>query len=490
MNRQLLLGICLVLTLGVQTAYGLETELPPNVLLVLVDDLNSDLGAFGHPVVQTPNIDRLADKGVVFTRAYAQFPQCNQSRASLLTGLYPGQTKVMNLKTHFREAVPDVITLPQHFRNNGYFTARVGKVFHQGVPNEIGTDGLDDPVSWDMVVNPSGVDREVEDVIISIVPPEEDERKFGGTLSWLRLSGTDKKHTDEIGAGEAIRLLEENHPGKTGKPFFLALGFYRPHTPFVAPASFFDMYPLEQIQTVVVPAGDRENKPVAALADRKYQAQMTDLQKKQAIQAYYASISFIDAQLGRVISALERLGLESDTLVVFVSDHGYQLGSHGLWQKKDLFENTARTPLVMVAPGQLEAGLKSPQLTELIDIYPTLVSLAGLENPDIHVEGLNLKAVLNGEQPGREVALSQSLSAAHLTRPDWKGLDIMGYSIRTEHFRYTEWGEGEYGSELYDYRQDPGEFLNLAGVTGNETITGQMKLLLDKKLRSIQQITQ
>ena len=292
---------------------------------------------------------------------------------------------------------------------------------------------------------------------------------------------------DEIGASEAIGLLEENHPGKTGKPFFLALGFYRPHTPFVAPAEFFDLYPLEHIEPVTVPPGDRENKPVAALADRKYQAQMTQLQKKQAIQSYHASISFIDTQLGRVTSALKQLGLDSDTLVVFVSDHGYQLGSHGLWQKKDLFENTARTPLIMVAPEQLEAGLKSPLVTELVDIFPTLVSLAGLKMPETRLEGQDLRAVLNGDQQGRGFALSQSSSAAHLTRPEWKDKDIMGYSIRTDQYRYTEWGGGDYGSELYDYYEDPAEFDNLAGKSGYEDINRKLKQLLDSKLRSIHQ---
>jgi len=474
------------LVICLQTACASPTELPPNVLMIIVDDLNTDLGSYGHPMVKTPHIDRLADRGVVFTHAYTQYPQCNQSRASMLTGLYPDQTRVLTLKEHFRDYVPEVITLPQHFKNNDYFTARVGKVFHQGVPNEIGSDGMDDPASWNKKINPSGIDREVEDQIESIVPPEKDRRAFGGTLSWLNLAG-EEKHTDELGADEAIRLLRENHPDNTGKPFFLALGFYRPHTPFVAPDAYFDLYPLNSIQPIVVPAGDRENKPVAALADRKYQADMTDLQKRKVIQAYYASISFIDAQLGRVTEALDTLELSNNTLIVFVSDHGYQLGQHGLWQKRDLFEGTARTPMIIVAPDQLQAGLKSAVLTEMIDIYPTLVALSGLDTPASQLEGRNLVAILNGQEPARELALSQSWSAAYLTRPEWRGKDIMGYSIRTPQFRYTEWGRGEYGSELYDYREDPAELNNLAGKLDYENITTQMKLLLDKKLKSIRQ---
>ena len=479
-------GTCCLLALCVQAACTPAAELPPNILMIIVDDMNTSLGSYGHPLVQTPNIDKLASQGVLFNRAYAQYPQCNQSRASFMTGLYPDQTKVLSLKEHFRDELPDVVTLPQHFRNNGYFTARVGKVFHQGVPNEIGKDGLDDPPSWNEVVNPHGIDIEVDEQIISIVPPEKDKRAFGGTLSWLKLASTDRQHSDGIGADEAIRLLEENNPQKTGKPFFLALGFYRPHTPYVAPEAYFDLYPLEAIQPVEVPPGDRENKPIAALADRKYQADMSDLQKRQAIQAYYASISFVDAQLGRVTAALDKLGLADNTLVVLVSDHGYQLGLHGLWQKKDLFENTARTPLIMVAPGQLQAGLESDALTELIDIFPTLVTLAGLENPGHELEGKNLQAILSGQQAPEKAALTQSWSAAHLVRPQRRNMKIMGYSIRTDQYRYTEWAGGKEGVELYDYDSDPDEFQNQAANEEYQNVTRQMKFLLEEKLQAIQ----
>jgi len=486
MTKRHIAGTCYLLALCLQAACTPVAELPPNVLMIIVDDMNTNLGSYGHPVVQTPNIDKLASQGVLFTHAYAQYPQCNQSRVSLLTGLYPDQTQVLSLKEHFRDELPDVVTLPQLFRNNGYFTARVGKVFHQGVPNEIGSDGMDDPVSWDEVVNPRGIDVEVDEQIISIVPPEKDKRSFGGTLSWLSLAGTDRQHTDEIGADEAIRLLEENNPQKTGKPFFLALGFYRPHTPFIAPEAYFDLYPLEQIQPVEVPPGDRENKPVAALADRKYQADMTDLQKRQAIQAYYASISFVDVQLGRVTAALDRLGLADNTVIVFVSDHGYQLGLHGLWQKRDLFENSTRTPLILVAPHQVLPGSKSSDLTELIDIYPTLLSLAGLDSPAGQLQGNNLLAIVNGQRPPREAALSQSWSAAYLTRPKMRDKPIMGYSIRTGQFRYTEWAGGKEGVELYNYDLDPVEFRNLAADKDYQNQLESIKSLLAEKLQAIQ----
>ena len=484
MTLKRLSGICCCLLFTVPVACSESPQLPVNILFIVADDMNTNLGVYGHSLVQTPNIDRLAEQGVVFTHAYAQYPQCNQSRASMLTGMYPDQTKVLTLKEHFREELPDVITLPQHFRNQGYFTARVGKIFHQGVPDEIGSDGLDDPVSWDVAINPRGIDREVHDQIISIAPPEQDKRKFGGTLSWLNLDSPEK-HTDQLGADEAIRLMKENHPDKTGKPIFLALGFYRPHTPFVAPSPMFERYPLGLIEPINVPPSDRENKPVAALSDRKFQADMTDLQKREAIQAYYASISFVDTQLGRVIEALNDTGLADNTLIVFVSDHGYQLGLHGLWQKKDLFENTTRTPLIMVAPRQLNAGTRSDALVELVDIYPTLVSLAGLDKPDSRLHGINLQSVLAGQQAPRRAAFSQSWSAAHLVRPERRDMEIMGYTIRTDRYRYTEWAGGKEGVELYDYLVDPNEVQNLALNTEYGVIVAQMQSTLQAKLLTI-----
>jgi arylsulfatase A-like enzyme len=474
----------LALAFGLQAALADDAGRPPNVLLVVVDDLNTDIGAYGHPAVQTPNIDRLAGRGVLFTHAYNQYPQCNQSRASFLLSQYPDQTGVLSLKEHVRDSQPAAVTLPQYFRDNGYCTVRVGKIFHQGVPTEIGQDGLDDSLSWDLAINPAGVDIRVDEQIVTIAPPERKRLSFGGMLSWLNLD-SEEPHTDEIGAAEAVRILSEYHPDKTGQPLFLALGFYRPHTPYVAPPRFFDRYPPGRVELAAVPPGDRENKPVAALADRPYQSEMTEAQQRQAIQAYHATISFMDEQLGKVLNALDSNGLAEDTLVVFLSDHGYQLGSHGLWQKKDLFENSLRTPLVMVAPGQLEAGERSHALVELVDIYPTLVALAGLAEPDSPLEGHNLLPVLSGKAPPREFAFSQSWSAAHLVRPERRGMQVMGYTIRTDRYRYTEWSRGKEGFELYDYQEDPLEYRNLAGDASYAAIRYELASRLNEKLISI-----
>ena len=480
--RRLAAGLSLAACLA---AGPLAAEAPPNVLFVVADDLNTDLAVYGAGAMHTPNIDRLAVQGVVFARAYAQYPQCNQSRASFMTGRYPDQTRVLSLEEHFREALPDAVTLPQHFRDHGYHAVRIGKIFHQGVPDEIGMDGLDDPRSWDLVINPKGVDTRVDERIVSIAPPAEDRRRFGGTLSWLRLDG-DEAHTDELGATEAIHILEKHHPRKTGKPLFLALGFYRPHTPYVAPGRWYDRYPPERVELAEVPPGDREGKPVAALADRRWQAEMSEEQKRAAIQGYHASVSFIDEQLGKVLDALEAQGLADDTVVVFTSDHGYQLGAHGLWQKRDLYENSVRTPLIIAAPGRLQAGLKTDLLAEMVDVYPTLVALAGLPAPASPLEGRDLRPILEGRAPGRDSALSQSWSAAHQTRPERRGLEIMGYTLRTDRYRYTEWAGGDEGVELYDYLEDPNEYRNLAGQPGYSSLLERLAEALRARIADAQ----
>ena len=433
-----------------------------NVLLIIADDLNNDLGTYGHPVVKTPHIDALAANGIRFDAAYSQFPVCTPSRSSLLTGLYPEQIGVVEVEPHFRDHVPGVTTLPELFRNNGYSSARVGKIFHQNVPSQIGMDGVDDPRSWDVVVNPIGIDKEVEPLVNSISPtaPPGD---IGGTLTWLSLDSRDEDHTDGIAATSAMKLMGDLHPDKTGKPFFLAVGFYRPHVPLIAPSKYFDMYPLDEIEINQVPADDRDDIPVPALADRPYQADMSEEQMRQVMQAYYASVSFVDAQVGRLIAELDRLGLTDDTIVVFLSDHGFHLGSHGLWQKTDLFEGSVRLPLVLSVPGQNNRGAATDSIVELVDLYPTLAELAGIESVPAYVEGKSLVRIL--DDPATEIrdsAFSMASSRAWWTRPEWKFREITGYSVRTARYRYTEWGDGAFGVELYDYELDPGETRNLA----------------------------
>lgn len=436
----------------------------PNVLLVMSDDLNCRLGCYGDPLVRSPNIDRLATRGVRFDHAYCQYPLCNPSRASMLTSLRPDRTGVRENQTHFRKVVPDAVTLPELFRRNGYFTARVGKIFHYGVPTQIGTSGLDDPPSWDHVVNPRGRDKDEEDRIFSLIPG-----RFGGTLSWMAAEGTDLEQTDGQGASAMIRLLEENRH----RPFFLAMGFYRPHTPYVAPKKYFDLYPLDKIPLPQVRADDWDDIPRPALNDLPEQRKMSDELRRQAIQAYFASITFMDAQLGRVLDALDRLGLADKTIVVFVSDQGYHLGEHRLWQKMSLFEGVARAPLIIAAPGKKGNGQASPALVELVDVYPTLAQLCGLEVPK-GIDGRSLVPQLDNPQtPARKAALTEVQRGRGKGQPP-----LLGRSIRTPRWRYTEWDEGRAGVELYDHQSDPQEFHNLARDPAHAPTVVELRELL------------
>ncbi|HET6407305.1 MAG TPA: sulfatase-like hydrolase/transferase, partial [Chthoniobacteraceae bacterium] len=288
-----------------------------NVLFLIADDLNCDLGCYGVSEMRTPNIDRLAQRGVRFDRAYCQFPLCSPSRASLLTGRRPNSTGVLSnpgakspVSPHFRETIPDTVTLPQLFKKGGWFAARVGKLFHYGVPNDIGTSSLDDFHSWDLCINPRGLDREIHKDIFSMTPGQ-----FGGTVSWLAAPGEDREHTDGIAATEAVKLLERFK--QRGENFFLAVGFYRPHTPYVAPKKWFDLYPLDKITLPALSDDDRARSPAPAYrSSKKDQDEMNDEQRKLAIQAYHASTSFMDAQVGVVVETLDRLGLAKETSVV------------------------------------------------------------------------------------------------------------------------------------------------------------------------------
>ena len=443
----------------------------PNVLFIAVDDLNNDLGCYGHPLVQSPNIDRLARRGMRFDRAYCQYPVCNPSRASLMTGLYPEQTGVLSNAGDFRRLHPGIITLSQHFMNNGYFAVRVGKIYHYGVPLQIGTDGKDDPSSWNTVANPIGIDRTELESVATL-----QKGKYGGTLSWRIVESRDEDHTDGKGALKAIRLIEEHHRNKTGKPFFLAMGFFRPHTPYVAPAHYAKLYPLDKIDPVMEKPGDRDDIPSAALADRAHQRELTLSQRREIIQAYYASISLMDASVGKLLDALDRLKLAANTIVVFFSDHGYHLGQHGLWQKSDLFEGSARVPLILSVPGMKNAGRDSESLVELIDLYPTLADLCGLPKP-AHLKGQSLVPVI--EEPQLKVRQAAfTVSNARGKIPGHKGRKPLGRTIRTNRYRYTEWDDGKYGLELYDYQTDPNEYTNLAKRDSDKKLLKQMQSLM------------
>ncbi|RPH40772.1 MAG: DUF4976 domain-containing protein [Planctomycetota bacterium] len=433
-----------------------------NVLSIAVDDMNNDLGCYGHPFVKSPNIDRLAKRGVRFDRAYCQFPLCSPSRASLMTGLRPDTTRVFDLAYHFRKGLPDVVTLSQLFKNNGYFAGRVGKIYHYGNPGDIGTNGLDDAPSWTQVVNPSGRDKKIEKEIINHTP----KRGLGSAMCFFAdKEGKDEDHTDGKVATETIKLLEEHRE----KPFFLACGFYRPHTPYVAPQKYFDLYPMETIQLPQEPDHRKSIPKPALVSSPQPYLGCTEEQARQCKQAYYAGISFLDAQLGRVLDTMDRLKLWENTVVVFWSDHGYHLGEHGLWMKQSLFEESARVPLLIVAPGAKGNGKVSPRTVELIDLYPTLADYAGLTPPK-DLAGASLRPLLDDPTKAWERPAFTQVQRA----------GFPGHSARTERWRYVEWDDGKSGVELYDHENDPREFVNLAEDPKHAKVLQEMKALVQK----------
>lgn len=434
-----------------------RAERRPNVLLIMADDLAPRLGNYGAPV-RTPNIDRLAAQGVSFDRAYSQFPWCAPSRASMLTGTRPDTTRVIDLVTPFRAALPDIQTLPQYFRSNGYFSGRVGKIFHQGVPAGIGEAGPDDTQSWDKVVDPRGRDRDAENGrLVDLTPGIP----YGSAIAYLADEGADGEQTDGKVATEAIAMLRANRD----KPFFIGVGFYRPHVPEVAPKRYFDLYPLASIRIEKQDPAMLARVLPASKAWTPDNFGMTPDQQREMIRAYYAATSFMDAQVGRVLDALEELGLAEDTIVVFTSDHGFMLGEHGQWMKNILWEPSARVPLIVRVPGRGKvAGKRSPRTVELLDIYPTLVELAGL--PDYaRNEGKSLTPLLArpDDRQWAKPALSQVRG---------------GRSVRTERWRYTEWEGGKQGRELYDHARDPGEFHNLADDPRHAATVAKLRAML------------
>lgn len=452
-----------VLTMFIGTASASDAK-RMNVLFLIADDLNNMLGCYGDPLAKTPNIDRLAKRGLLFERAYCSFPLCGPSRNSMLTGLYPNSTGILGNSQIFRQTIPSQVSLPQAFRQAGYFAGRIGKLYHYNVPNSIGTNGHDDPGSWEMELNPAGVDRlEEQPNIFSLTPGN-----YGGTLSWYASPKSDEYHTDALMAEDAEWVLERCAK-RNDRPFFLAVGFFRPHTPYVSPQKYFDLYPEQDMPVVQGVAEDQMDIPPAGLASyKKEQDKLTDDLRRKCRQAYYASISFMDAQVGRVVAALDRLGLSDNTIIVFTSDHGYHMGEHGLWQKQSVFEESARVPLIIVAPGVTTQGSVAKAPVGHIDLFPTLAELCSVKAP-ANLQGQSLVPMLKDALvSGRGWALTQVVRGGGFRRfgaspaVGDNGKRFFGYSLRTPRWRYTEWAEGEAGRELYDHDNDPHEIKNLA----------------------------
>jgi uncharacterized sulfatase len=458
-----------------------------NVLFIAIDDLGNVLGRTRPAGLATPNLDRLHARGLFFERAYCQLPLCNPTRASVLTGLRPDTTQVYDLDRHFRDALPNAITLPQLFRQSGGTAVRVGKIYHYDVPKGIGTDGLDDPPSWDRVINPKGRDVTDEALIINPTP----EKPISAALSWLAADGTDAEQTDGMIARESSRLLESL--SKQDQPFFLATGFFRPHTPFVAPKSYFESHPLDRIHVPNFPATDRDDIPLPALPHNCFTPGygLPESTLRQALQAYYASVAFVDAQVGILLDALDKRNLWDKTTVVLWSDHGYHLGEHGLWQKRTLFDESARAPLLIAAP-QIPAtqrGQTCRRVVEFIDIFPTLCHLTGL-TPPAALEGVSLHPLLgNTDAPWTRPAFTQILRLARTPETATTPLEnlplVMGRAVTTERHRYIEWNAGAQGNELYDHSTDPAEQTNLATDPASTSLIQDLRSFFPQTLRAL-----
>jgi uncharacterized sulfatase len=430
----------------------------------MADDLRPAMGCYGDAQAKTPNLDRLAARGVRFDRAYVQYPVCNPSRTSFMTGLRPDTTKVLGNNVQFRTTLPDVVTLPQHFRKSGYFTASLGKVFHRGGTMEELKPEMDDPASWDLSryyqATPLGNTGEGRNLT-------------GGTLAWCRwlaAEGGDEDQPDGQIARDAVRLLEERSQKQLAGPFFLAVGFHKPHDPFVAPEKYFAMYPLESCTPPTDPP-DQSPAPKQALGGGALAdafAKFTDAERREFIRAYRAGASFTDAQIGRVLDALDRLKLADRTVVIFIGDHGYHLGERGWWNKNTLFELSARVTLFIASPGTKSAGKSSPRVVEFVDLYPTLLDLCGLAPPPHALAGRSLRPLLD------DPAAASDHPAVSLVR---RG-KITGRSIRTARWRYTEWDEGRAGAELYDHDADAGEHHNLAADPAHGATVAELKAQL------------
>jgi uncharacterized sulfatase len=449
MKRNLLV----LLTIGLCALAQAATK--PNILFIAADDLNCDLNSFGVKQVKTPNLDRLAGMGVRFDRAYCQQPLCGPSRASLMTGLRPNTTGFFTNQDELRKLKPDVVTLGQFFKQNGYYSGRVGKIYHYDNPKDIGTDGDDDPPTWTETFNPAGMDR-LQEENITVYPASRKGKGLGVSMAWWDPESRDEEHTDGMVASKAIEMMEAHRT----EPFFIAAGFFDPHCPYVAPKKYFDLYPIEgiEMQDLVEARKDLEDvPPMAVQRDLKnwpyYFPDITMEEARKCKQAYYACVSFVDAQVGRLLDALETNNLMDKTLIVFWSDHGYFLGEKGLWYKRKAFERSARMPLYIAGPGIRQQGASCVQPVELVDLFPTLVDYAGFKIPE-GLDGISLRPLLTDVNEKWD---KPAITQVHHSP------DAQGYSIRTHDWRYTEWNGGEAGRELYDHRNDPNEITNLAG---------------------------
>ncbi len=476
----------------------------PNILFIAVDDLRPELGCYGSTAIKSPNIDKLAGEGMVFTRAYCQSAVCNPSRASLLTGMRPDSIRVWDLRTDFRDNVPDIVTLPQYFKQNGYESVAIGKIYHNNIPDTLSWSEpkmyLDDyPFDPDAVYRDEKILEEIEKRKEAILKAGKEKRYIDRFGKWyIKQYATegpdvpDNAYFDGAQTDAAIQKLKELKEGE--KPFFFAIGYYRPHLPFNVPKKYWDMYDRNKI-----PLADNQfipkNAPLMAINNlrelRSYtdfkQAKhpaygsLTEEQARLLRHGYFASVSYVDAQIGRLMDSMEKMGLRDNTIVILWGDHGWKLGEHNSWCKMTNYEIDTRVPLIISTPDMKNTGKQSAALVEFVDIYPSLCELAGLPLPS-DLQGTSFVPLLdNPDRPWKKAVFSQFLREGVWIAPD--GIEYMGYSIRTDRFRYVEWINWETkelaAKELYDHETDPQENENIvdnlqyAGYV--QTLAGQLK---------------
>ena len=458
MRTSYITGFALLSAMAALALFGLAANAPAaerlNVLFVAADDLRNDLGCYGDPLAKTPNLDRLVARGVVFNRAYCQQALCNPSRASLLTGRRPDTLGIWDLPTHFREVKPEIVTLPQCFKNHGYFTQNIGKIFHNWRQEIEG-----DPDSWNVPA------------VMHFATHGSDKPQVEGELPPDLAPGRstecrdvpDEAYFDGRIAAMAVKALGTFDDKK--QPFFLAVGFWKPHLPFNPPKRYWEMYDRRRISPAANP-DPPENVPAVALHNGRelLGSKGRDLSDQEILElrhGYLAGISYLDAQIGKLLDELDRLGLTDKSVVVFWSDHGFHLGEHGLWCKTSNFELDARVPLIIAPPKTKQGGVKTDALVELVDLYPTLVELCGLPMPK-GLDGVSLVPVLNDPAVSvKEAAFTQHPRPAYfMGKPE-----TMGVSARTARYRYTEWRDFPTGRvvarELYDHAKDPNENHNV-----------------------------
>ena len=451
------------------SAFGVER---PNVLFIISDDLTATaLSCYGNTVCKTPNIDRLASQGTRFTKAYCQGTYCGPSRASFRSGYYPHAIKMLGYGSP-RPAIGERATWAQHFKNNGYHTARVSKIFHMGVPGGIekGTDGADDPASWTERFNSAGPEWKAPgdgETLENNADGRKPGPVGGNTFVVVEADGNDLVHSDGKTAAKAVELIKQNRD----KPFFLGVGFVRPHVPFVAPRKdYTDFLPYSRMQLPPKLKDDWADIPKAGINYKTSKNMKMDLRRqKKAVGGYYASVAFMDRMVGQVLNGLKEAGLEDNTIVIFTSDHGYHLGEHDFWAKVSLHDESAAVPLIIRMPGKKPAVCHS--LVELLDLYPTLSNLCGLEVPK-HLQGKDISKMMT--DPAKEVR-----SAAF-------SVNGKGFLLREQDWAYIAYGKnGQGDEELFDMKQDPKQFTNLAKDPKHAQIIARFQKQMATKLREV-----